>query len=153
DLNLMNGLKTGLSFVLSAISVATFALAGLVAWPQALVMMAAATAGGYAGGPLARALPRSVVRPVVLVCGTVLSAIILWRLVARGTSQEGRVGNARLTPRLSGHIRIARGTTRASSNIPGRPGPPQRRVGTWPDRSSSSKSPRLFDLSRWAAMN
>lgn len=82
DLNLMNGLKTGLSFVLSAISVATFALAGLVAWPQALVMMAAATAGGYAGAPLARALPRSVVRAVVIVVGTVMSAIFFWRLVA-----------------------------------------------------------------------
>jgi uncharacterized membrane protein YfcA len=59
DLNLMNGLKNGLSFVLSAISVATFAAAGLVAWPQAVLMMVAATIGGYAGAPVARALPRS----------------------------------------------------------------------------------------------
>ena len=57
DLNRMNGLKSGLSFLLSAISVAVFATAGLVAWPQAVVMMIAATVGGYAGAPLARALP------------------------------------------------------------------------------------------------
>ena len=82
DINLMNGLKNGLSFVLSAISVATFALAGFVAWPQALVMMVAATAGGYAGAPLARALPRSVVRAVVIVVGAAMSAIFFWRLVA-----------------------------------------------------------------------
>jgi uncharacterized membrane protein YfcA len=35
DLNAMNGLKNALSFVLSGISVATFATAGIVAWPQA----------------------------------------------------------------------------------------------------------------------
>ncbi|GGE41009.1 UPF0721 transmembrane protein [Agaricicola taiwanensis] len=80
DLNAMNGLKNGLSFVLSAISVVTFAVAGLVAWPQALVMMAAATVGGYAGAPVARALPRSVVRAVVIIVGSVMSLIFFARL-------------------------------------------------------------------------
>lgn len=79
DLNLMNGLKTVLSFILSAISVVTFAAAGVVAWPQALLMMAAATAGGYAGAPLARALPRSVVRAVVIIVGASMSIIFFWR--------------------------------------------------------------------------
>ncbi len=55
DLDRMNALKSGLSFLLSAISVAVFAAAGLVAWPQTVVMMIAATAG-YAGAPLARSL-------------------------------------------------------------------------------------------------
>lgn len=80
DLNTMNGLKNGLSFILSAISVATFAVAGIVAWPQALVMMVAATVGGYAGAPLARALPASVVRAVVIVVGTAMSLIFFARL-------------------------------------------------------------------------
>ncbi|MBN7763064.1 sulfite exporter TauE/SafE family protein [Nitratireductor aquibiodomus] len=80
DLNTMNGLKNGLSFILSAISVATFALAGIVAWPQALVMMAAATIGGYAGAPLARALPPAVVRAVVILVGTVMSLVFFVRL-------------------------------------------------------------------------
>lgn len=80
DLNVMNGLKNGLSFVLSAISVATFAAAGLVAWPQALLMMVAATIGGYAGAPVARMLPARVVRGVVIVVGVVMSAIFLARL-------------------------------------------------------------------------
>jgi uncharacterized membrane protein YfcA len=62
DLDRMNALKSGLSFLLSAISVAVFAGAGLVAWPQAIVMMLAATVGGYAGAPLARALPKPAVR-------------------------------------------------------------------------------------------
>jgi uncharacterized membrane protein YfcA len=62
DPDRMNALKSGPSFLLSAISVAVFAAAGLVAWPQAVVMIQAATAGGYAGTPLARALPKPVVR-------------------------------------------------------------------------------------------
>lgn len=80
DLNVMNGLKNGLSFILSAISVATFALAGIVAWPQAILMMVAATIGGYAGAPIARMLPRQVVRGVVIVVGVAMSAIFLVRL-------------------------------------------------------------------------
>ena len=80
DLNVMNGLKNGLSFILSAISVATFALAGIVAWPQAILMMVAATVGGYAGAPLARMLPRKVVRGVVIAVGVAMSAVFLARL-------------------------------------------------------------------------
>lgn len=81
DLNAMNGLKNGLSFLLSAISVAIFAVAGLVAWPQAVAMMLAATAGGYAGAPLARALPRSQVRGIVIVVGVAMSMVFLARLL------------------------------------------------------------------------
>lgn len=82
DLNVMNGLKNALSFILSAVSVITFAVAGLVAWPQAILMMVAATIGGYAGAPLARMLPRQVVRGIVIIVGVVMSAIFLFRLVA-----------------------------------------------------------------------
>ncbi|MGB3388202.1 MAG: sulfite exporter TauE/SafE family protein [Pseudaminobacter sp.] len=80
DINVMNGLKNGLSFVLSAISVATFAAAGIVAWPQALIMMVAAIVGGYAGAPLARALPKSVVRGIVITVGAVMSVVFFARL-------------------------------------------------------------------------
>lgn len=80
DMNEMNALKNFLSLVLSAISVATFAFAGIVAWPQAVVMMVAATIGGYAGAPLARALPQSVVRGTVIVVGAVMSLIFFLRL-------------------------------------------------------------------------
>ena len=82
DLNVMNGLKNGLSLVLSAISVVTFVAAGIVAWPQALVMMAAAIVGGYAGAPLARALPKQVVRGIVIAVGAVMSLIFFGRLFA-----------------------------------------------------------------------
>ena len=81
DLNRMNALKSGLSFLLSAISVAVFAVAGLVAWPQAIIMMLAATAGGYAGAPLARALPKPVVRGVIATVGFGMSTVFFWRLI------------------------------------------------------------------------
>lgn len=76
----MNGLKNGLSFALSAISVAAFAISGLVEWPQAVVMMVAATIGGYAGAPVARVLPKSVVRGIVIVVGLSMSAVFFARL-------------------------------------------------------------------------
>ena len=79
DMHEMNGLKNGLSFVLSGISVAAFALAGLVAWPQALLMMAASTAGGYAGAPLARVLPRPVLRALIAAVGFGMAAIFAAR--------------------------------------------------------------------------
>ena len=49
NLNAMNGLKNLVSALLTAIAVAVYAWGGLVLWPQALAIMAAATAGGYLG--------------------------------------------------------------------------------------------------------
>jgi uncharacterized membrane protein YfcA len=81
DLNQMNGLKNCLSFILSAISVGVFAIAGMVAWTEALLMMAMATAGGYAGAPLARALPARTVRGAVIAIGSAMSVVFLVRLL------------------------------------------------------------------------
>ncbi len=75
DLNQMNGLKSGLSFVLSAISVATFAIAGIIYWSQAAIMMVASTAGGYAGAYVAKALPKNVIRGFIIAVGFVMSAV------------------------------------------------------------------------------
>jgi len=75
DLDQMNGLKSGLSFVLSAISVATFAVAGIIYWSEAGVMMVASTIGGYAGAHVAKALPKKVIRGFIIVVGLVMSAV------------------------------------------------------------------------------
>ena len=77
----MNGLKNGLSFVLSAISVAVFAIGGLVEWNHALMMMVASALGGYAGAPLARALPKTLVRGIVALVGFSVSAMFFWQLI------------------------------------------------------------------------
>lgn len=80
NIHAMNALKNGLSFALSTISVAIFALAGVVEWPYAILMMAAATAGGYIGAPLARALPKRMVRGLIAIIGFGMSAIFFSRL-------------------------------------------------------------------------
>ncbi len=77
----MNGLKTALSFALAAISMLVYAAGGLVVWHHALAMMLAATAGGYAGAPLSRALPKPVVRGLVAAVGFGMSAIFFWRIL------------------------------------------------------------------------
>lgn len=82
DIHQMNGLKNGLSFALSAISVLVFVIAGLVEWPQTLVMMVAAALGGYAGAPIARAVPSWAVRAFIAAMGFGMSAVFFWRLVA-----------------------------------------------------------------------
>lgn len=81
DLHAMNGLKSGLSFAISMISVLTYVIAGLVDWYYAIGMIAAASVGGYAGAPLARILPLSVVRAVIAIIGFATSAVFFWRLL------------------------------------------------------------------------
>lgn len=76
---LMNGLKNWLSFVLSLISVAAFALAGKVLWIEALVMMLAATLGGYHGAALSRLMPVVWVKGLVVVVGLVMTVVFFLR--------------------------------------------------------------------------
>jgi uncharacterized membrane protein YfcA len=79
EIHTMNGLKNGVAFVLSAISVAIFAWAGLVHWPEAIVMMMAAVIGGYFGAHLARSLSRQVVRLFIIGVGFGMSLLFfIW---------------------------------------------------------------------------
>jgi uncharacterized membrane protein YfcA len=77
DLNLMNGLKNLMSFTLSGASVVTFAIAGIVVWPQAVVMMIAATIGGFVGAKLARRMSAQLVRAIVVAIGVAMT-VIFW---------------------------------------------------------------------------
>ena len=81
SINLMNGLKNGISFVISAISVLTFALAGLIVWPSAIIMMMANILGGYIGAKIAKRLSKSVVRSIIIVVGLVMSSVFFYRLI------------------------------------------------------------------------
>lgn len=74
-LNAMNGLKNGISFVLSAISVATFASAGLIAWAAAMLLTGGSTVGGYFGARIARAVSRFAVRILIVVVGLGMGAL------------------------------------------------------------------------------
>ena len=75
DIHLMNGLKNIMSFALSAASVVTFAIAGIVFWKYAIIMMIAATIGGYFGVIVARKLSKSIIRIIIVIIGTIMPFI------------------------------------------------------------------------------
>ncbi len=78
-LNTVNALKNLNSFVLSLLSVAAFAVAGAIVWPQALWMMALATAGGWVGARWAKRLPARWVRGLVIGTGIIMSGVFFYR--------------------------------------------------------------------------
>ena len=75
DIHLMNGLKNIMSFALSAASVVTFAIAGIVFWQQAIIMMIAATIGGYFGVVVARKLSKNTIRMIIVIIGLIMIVI------------------------------------------------------------------------------
>jgi len=79
DLHAMNGLKNWMSAAISLISVAAFAVAGKVAWAEAAIMMAAATAGGYAGTRVAKRIPPAWLRAGIVATGLVMAALFALR--------------------------------------------------------------------------
>jgi len=74
-----NALKNLNSLVLSWLSVLAFVLAGAIAWRAGVLMMLAATAGGYVGAHGARRLSPAWVRRGVITTGLVMSAVFFSR--------------------------------------------------------------------------
>lgn len=75
DINSMQGLKNLVSSVLTAIAVSVYAFGGAILWREALVMMLAATVGGYVMARVGRRLPSSFVRAVVIITGAVMTVL------------------------------------------------------------------------------
>ena len=80
DLHLMNGLKNWISFAMSVVSAGLFTLLGMVHWVPATIMMIGTIAGGYLGAPVARLLPRPVLRGLIAAVGFGMTAVFLIRL-------------------------------------------------------------------------
>jgi uncharacterized membrane protein YfcA len=80
DLHLMNGLKNGISFAIAFISVSIFGVAGLVRWKEALLMMVAATLGGYFGAVIAQKIPINVLKYVITFIGLAMSVVFFMRM-------------------------------------------------------------------------
>jgi uncharacterized protein len=76
----VNALKNLNSLVLSWLAVGAFVIAGAIAWKEGLLMMVAATAGGFFGARWSKRLPASAVRAGVIVTGLVMSAVFFARL-------------------------------------------------------------------------
>ncbi|MDB4913628.1 MAG: hypothetical protein JWM95_1272 [Gemmatimonadetes bacterium] len=79
NLHRMNGLKNWGGFCMNMVASLTFAFSGLVDWPVALVMAAAAMTGGYLGSRGAQKVPQHYVRAVVVLVGTVSGVWLLLR--------------------------------------------------------------------------
>lgn len=80
DINAMNALKVVLGGVINGMATATFILAGVIYWPQGIVMTAGAIVGGYASAHYAQKLPQAWVRLFVIL--TALSMTIYFFLRA-----------------------------------------------------------------------
>ncbi|SIQ68629.1 hypothetical protein SAMN05880590_106213 [Rhizobium sp. RU35A] len=69
----LNALKNLLATVIAAVAIIVFVSGGVVAWPQAIVMIPAVAAGGYAGVWAARRVPQTIMRMIVVAVGAALT--------------------------------------------------------------------------------
>ena len=84
DIHVMNALKSLLGSCINGAAAAIFVLQGKVDWPLALLMAAAAIAGGYFGARIFRKLDRNFVRRGVVAIGFSLAAFYFYRLFSGG---------------------------------------------------------------------
>jgi uncharacterized membrane protein YfcA len=70
-----NSTKILIAFLIQVVSAAILIAGGLVHWPEAVVTMIAASAGGYLGVGFARRLPEKIIRAVVVAIGAALTVI------------------------------------------------------------------------------
>jgi len=74
-----NALKVLFATLINGIAAAYFLLAGSVRLPEALLMAAAAVAGGLAGAHLAQRLPAILMRTLVIAFAVVVAGRLLWK--------------------------------------------------------------------------
>ena len=79
DIHAMNGLKALLGTAINGAAVVTFIVAQQVVWPQGILMIIAAVAGGYGGAHYAQKLDPRWVRATVITVGTGMTIYFLWR--------------------------------------------------------------------------
>jgi len=79
DIHAMNALKTLLNAAINGAAVVTFIVAGAVLWPQALVMLVGAVAGGYGGAYFAQKLDPLTVRRFVIAVGIAMTLYFFLR--------------------------------------------------------------------------
>jgi len=79
DLKRLHPARTLMVSATNTVAVLLFALAGAVAWPKTLVMLAAGIIGGYTGGHLGRRLDARWVRAGTLACTVSITVIFFYR--------------------------------------------------------------------------
>lgn len=79
NIHAMNGLKNFFGMCINGVASAIFIFSGRVDWPAALVMLAGAILGGFAGANLGRYIGQAKARAAVVVIGVVLAALLWWQ--------------------------------------------------------------------------
>jgi len=79
DILAANGIKNFFGMCINAVAAALFIARGIVDWPAALIMVAGAMAGGYAGARFAKGIGRTKARAAVVVIGLLVTAVLAWR--------------------------------------------------------------------------
>jgi len=74
-----NAVKTVLGALINLVAAIYFVIAGLVLWPQALVMTVGATAGYFLGAHYSQRIPEQSVRRIVAAIGLGISALMFLR--------------------------------------------------------------------------
>ncbi len=75
----VNALKNVLSLVINSVALLAFGLFGPVAWGAVLVVAVASLVGGYLGARVARRIPSTVLRALVVVYGVGVAVVLLLR--------------------------------------------------------------------------
>ena len=75
----MNAIKTVLGGLINVVAAVYFVWAGLVQWPEAIVMMIGSTIGYYGGAALTQKISQAQVRLLIAGIGLALSAVFVWR--------------------------------------------------------------------------
>lgn len=73
DYHRLNALKNMLAVVIAAVAIIVFVSGGVVAWPQAIIMIPGGALGGYAGVWIAKRVPQNLVRGFVIAVGLFLA--------------------------------------------------------------------------------
>jgi uncharacterized membrane protein YfcA len=79
NIHAMNGLKTLLVSIVNGVALVTFIFARVIVWPQALLMVVGASAGGYFGAYYGRKMNQQQIRWLVIVVGLSMSAYFFVR--------------------------------------------------------------------------
>jgi uncharacterized membrane protein YfcA len=82
DIRAISGARTLIVGATNAVAVVCFVAAGIVWWPQALLMMVAAVVGGYGGARLARLVPPERLRAGITLFNFAITAAVFWRFYA-----------------------------------------------------------------------
>lgn len=79
DLRSANAVKNVLSVLTNAAAIVYFVFSNVISWPETVVMLVAALAGGYAGGRLLKILPSQKVRQTIIIIGSLMTVFYAWR--------------------------------------------------------------------------